>query len=220
MEKEKLRLAIVDDHALIRDGFVRQLERWPHAGEVHQAADGVCFEELCRTIGHFDIVVMDLCMPRRDGYETTRWCARHHARTKVLALSFDVDAHKARRIMACGARGIACKTIVPDELQRALDHLRTGGFYYNEWVSKALRLAWEMEEETKQPESVANAITPREREFLLCYARPPFPQLTEVAERLGLKYNGAESLRKQVVQRTGCATREQLIDLIRWLGWG
>ena len=69
MEKEQLRLAIVDDHPLVRDGFVRQLENWPYAGEVHQAADGVYFEELCRTVEHFDIVVMDLSMPRRDGCE-------------------------------------------------------------------------------------------------------------------------------------------------------
>ncbi|MBK9533873.1 MAG: response regulator transcription factor [Flavobacteriales bacterium] len=220
MEKEKLRLAIVDDHPLVRDGFVRQLENWPYAGEVHQAADGVYFEELCRTVGHFDIVVMDLSMPRRDGYETTQWCTRHHARTKVLGLSLAVDEYIARRIMGCGARGIVSKEKEPQELLRALDHVRTVGFFYNEWVTKALRLSWEMENEAKPPECTAAAITPRERQFLMCYARPPFPQLKEVAVRLGIKYNGAESMRKQVVKRTGCASREQMIDLLRRLGWG
>lgn len=59
-----------------------------------------------------------------------------------------------------------------------------------------------------------SSLTPRELEFTLLYARPPFPSLEQISVLMGLKPGGAESVRKLVVQRTGCHRREELIQLL------
>ena len=68
-----LRLAVVDDHPLIRQGFAAIANTWPKGRVVLMATDGLDYERQVAELGHIHIALVDLCMPRRDGYETLRW---------------------------------------------------------------------------------------------------------------------------------------------------
>ncbi|MCB0814804.1 MAG: response regulator, partial [Flavobacteriales bacterium] len=65
------------------------LNEWPQGSVVLAAANGLEYEQRCREAGPIDLVIVDLHMPVRDGWETLRWIAQHQPDTKAIALSFD-----------------------------------------------------------------------------------------------------------------------------------
>lgn len=215
-----LRLALLDDHDLMRQCLADYLRQWPHCADVLEAENGVAYERRVREGGHVHIALVDLYMPQRDGFETIRWIVRHHPRTLPIAISQDTRTDTVRRAVQAGSRGFISKGSLRSELFPALDHLRTMHFHYNNLVSKALRRLWEQADEQRHPDQVAASLTPREREFLLLYARAPFPQRAEIAVRMGISETTVESLRKNVVRRTGCHSKPELMEFVKRVGWG
>lgn len=214
-----LRLALLDDHDVMREALALLLQRWPRCESVLQAAHGLDYERRSAETGHIHIAIVDLFMPVRDGFETIRWIVRNQPRTLPIAISQDPHIDTVRRAVQAGARGFIPKTATPAEFFRALDHVHATGFHFNTHVSKALRREWEQETDMRNPDLVADSLSTREREFLLLYAREPFPQRAEIAVRMGLKENSVEDLRKHVVRKTGCHTKPELIAFVRKVGW-
>lgn len=215
MAADLLRLAIVDDHYLVRDGFVHRMDQWPQGKVVVVAEDGLDYERKCAEMGHIHIAVIDLQMPFRDGFDTLRWMRRDQPRTLPIVITFDPKPMAARLAVDLGARGVLDKGGAGKELVQAMHNVYTHGFHYNEIVSKAMHREWEREGEARHPQAIVENMPQRVREFFLAYARPPFPALKELETSMGLKESGVESLRKEVVRRTGCHRREELIEFLR-----
>ncbi|MBL7940681.1 MAG: response regulator transcription factor [Flavobacteriales bacterium] len=213
-----LRLAIVDDHTLVREGFAALLNKWPHGSVVVQAEDGVDYERACGELGHIHIAVVDLQMPRRDGFETIQWITRHQPRTLALAISIDASTAAAQRVVRAGGRGLLCKSVKIAELHLALDHVRTAGFYYNSIISKALRRQWE-DELVLDTDKLWNCLSDREKQVVLCYADPAVPDLSAVAQRTGIKYNTAETHRRNAFLKLGVHDKAGLVHLVLRNGW-
>lgn len=215
MADKALRLAIVDDHYLIRGGFLHLMEQWPHGKVVVEAEDGLDYERKCAEVGHIDIAVIDLQMPLRDGFDTLRWMRRAQPRTLPIVITFDPNPAAARLAVELNARGVLAKYGAPRELLLALDNVHRHDFHYNTEVSKVMHRAWEKEDMKKHPHAIIADLSPRVREFLLHYARPPFPTLVQMEKLMHVKASGVESLRKQLVERTGLSRREELIEFLR-----
>lgn len=213
-----LRLAIVDDHLLVREGFAALLNRWPHGSVVLQAEDGVDYERACSELGHIHIAVVDLQMPLRDGFETIQWITRHQPRTLALAISIDTSPVAAQRVVRAGGRGLLPKNVKTAELHLALDHVRTAGFYYNSIISKALRRQWE-DEMVLDADKLWDRLSDREKEVVLCYADPTVPDLSVVAQRKGMKYNTAETHRRNAFRKLGIHHKAELVHLVLRNGW-
>ncbi len=216
----RIRLAIVDDHPCFRRGMALIFGNVPELEVVLEAANGVDYERKVAEVGHVDLVLVDRYMKERDGFETIRWIGRHHPRTKCIFFSFQTDPCINRRAMRVGARAVLNKTCDYTELIRAIHSVVKNDFYYNEEVTKAMRLSWENEalQEERDLEGIVAAMTVREKEFILHYARLPFPTMKQMEDKLGLKYNGTEDLRRRVVERTGCNSRELMIDFLMKTG--
>lgn len=212
MATDLLRLAVVDNQTLFRRGFVSLVKDWARGSVAVQAANGKEYEIACGTAPRIHIAVVELHMPVRSGFDTISFINHNQARTKSLAHTAYPKPEDVARVLRLGACGVLCKTVNEEEILRAMDHLDRFGFYYNELVDKRLRL--KVEEERPGINAILAAITRREMEFLLLYAKWPFPSLVEVSISLGISENGAEGLRKLVVQRTGCKKREQMIKFI------
>lgn len=209
-----LRVAVIDDHQLVRRGLVDVLQRWPVPHTLLEAEDGLDYEERCRELGHVHLAVVDLRMPRRDGFETMRWMQRHQPRTLPLALTYDPAPELVRRALQCGARGVLGKEVLVKELHRALSTLLKEGFYYNDLVGRELRRAVEKEADARPAQARWAALTPRERELLRLYCQPTVRDLTEVARRLGIAYGTAEAHRHNAYTKLGIHGKEELMRFL------
>ncbi|MCB0809315.1 MAG: response regulator transcription factor, partial [Flavobacteriales bacterium] len=99
-------MAVVDDHTVVRGAYVDLLNQWPRGQVVLDAANGVDYELRSQETGPIDIVLMDLQMPHRDGFQTTRWIRQHQRNTRVLGLSHDPTVADARELLRLGALGL------------------------------------------------------------------------------------------------------------------
>ncbi|MAU84175.1 response regulator transcription factor [Gordonia sp. Z-3] len=162
-------VVVVDDQAMVRQGFSALLGAQPDISVLGDAADGVAAVELCARVRP-DVVLMDVRMPRKDGLraaeEILRASAGREGATRVLMLTtFDIDdyVYEALRI---GASGFMLKDAPADELVRAVRVVADGEALLAPSVTRRL-----IEEVTarrsRTPRSrAADQLTPREREVL------------------------------------------------------
>ncbi len=114
-----LRVLLVDDHEIVRQGLVSLLQEMPDVVVVGQAADGR--DAINRTIElRPDVVIMDVSMPLMSGDEAARQIKTHLPETRVIALSMYDEADKRERMFQAGAEGYLLKTASSDELFAAI----------------------------------------------------------------------------------------------------
>jgi DNA-binding NarL/FixJ family response regulator len=123
-----LRVLLVDDHELMREGLRSILAREPDVEVVGEAADGRAALQLARTLTP-DIVIMDVAMQDQNGIEATRQIRSSCPDVKVLALSSHSDPRYVTAMLDAGACGYVLKANAYDDLRRALDAARRGRSY-------------------------------------------------------------------------------------------
>lgn len=203
----KLRIAIVDDHPCIRHGLRSLLAGWEHGEVVLEANDGVEYEERCAGQPPPDLVLLDLSMPRRDGWATLAWMAEQQPNTKTIAITFDPNleaVHLALRAKACT---VLSKTCAPSALYTALDHVRLTGFHQNEYTARALLHAPDPGSPENLRRKAEAALSPALLKFALAYTDDDEPSIEEAGQRQGVKRSTAEDYRKKIVERTGANSR-------------
>lgn len=134
-EKSTVTVALADDHALIRNGLAGLINSFDGYRVIFQAGNGQdCIDALKPGIIP-DLVLMDINMPKKDGYDTTLWFKQHYPDIRVLALSMYDNENAIIRMLKCGARGYILKDAEPADLKRAMDDIMQKGFYYSDLVT-------------------------------------------------------------------------------------
>jgi DNA-binding NarL/FixJ family response regulator len=154
-----LRVLIVEDHFLMRIALHGLLETVPEYKIVGEATSGQDAIELYRELQP-DLVIMDLRLNGKSGFEATESIVKRYPRAKILALSTLQGSEDIHRAIACGARGYVTKDTDGEELRDALRTIATGGYY----VPAALQ-------ERLDDRVPGNSVTPRERMILDLLAR-------------------------------------------------
>jgi len=120
-----IRVLLVDDQHLVREGFARLLRDVADIEVVGEAADGATAAELARKT-HPDVVLMDVRMPGMDGVEATAHVVRERPETRVLMLTtFDLD-EAVHRALQAGASGFLLKDTPYDQLIHAIRVISRG----------------------------------------------------------------------------------------------
>ena len=117
---------LVDDHAMVREGIRRLLEREPGLLIVGEATDGRKAVEMAKALDP-DVVLMDIGMPNMNGFEATRQIRALAPRSRVLILSAHSDDDYIERVTAMGAAGYVLKQSSLAELTRAILATGNGG---------------------------------------------------------------------------------------------
>jgi NarL family two-component system response regulator LiaR len=195
----RIRVLIVDDHAVVRRGLRAFLDLQSDVEVVGEAADGATAEEMAANLSP-DVVLMDLVMPGTDGIATIRRLREARGKTTVLVLtSFLDDVHVFAALQA-GAAGYLLKDVQPDELVRAIRQVHQGESALHPKV--AARLV----QHTAQPASFAD-FTPRERDVLRLLAEGFANK--EIARRLSLSEKTVKTHVSNILQKLGVADRTQ-----------
>jgi DNA-binding NarL/FixJ family response regulator len=126
MNARLIRVLLVDDHALVREGFRRILDDEPGITVLAEASGGA--EAIARHRAlEPDVVVMDLAMPEIDGLHAAIEMLRHRADTRILILSMHADPQYVRNALDAGVKGYILKNANEIELTQAVRVLAAGG---------------------------------------------------------------------------------------------
>ena len=132
-----IKIALTDDHIMLRKGLAGLVESLGYK-VVLEADNGEDFIRKLSISETPDLVLMDINMPKMDGYETTLWIKKNRPEIRVLALSMLDDDNSIIRMLKNGAKGYVLKESEPEELKKAIDSIVNRGFHYSEIVTGKL----------------------------------------------------------------------------------
>ncbi len=127
---EKIKVFLVDDHKLFRNGLMLLLESEPDMEVVGEAENG---QEFCSKLATVtpDVVLMDIEMPVMNGVEATQEAGRISPDSKIVALSMYGDQEYYYRMIEAGARGFVLKNSDIEEVTKAIRSVNSGGTFFS-----------------------------------------------------------------------------------------
>lgn len=165
MEQERIKIMLVDDHTLVREGFAKMLELEPDFEVVGQAAD--C-DEACKLVRKLnpEIILMDIRLPGVTGIEATKKIKEEFPKVEVIILSmYDEDEYIFEAIKA-GASGYVLKDISKEDLVRAIRVVHSGeSLIQPALAKKVLKEFAHLAKETTQAQAKATIRELSEREL-------------------------------------------------------
>jgi DNA-binding NarL/FixJ family response regulator len=191
-----IRLLIVDDHAIVRQGLEQLFATVPDIEVVGTAANGASALALLREVAA-DVVLMDIAMPDVDGVEATRRIVAADPEAKVVILSAHSDEDRILDALHEGARGYVLKHGDPQTVLRAVRAAYAGDAVLDPRAGRVL-----LERRRRQHEV---DLTPREREILQLVGQGLANK--QIARRLGVTERTVKSHMTRVFQRIGVGDR-------------
>jgi len=202
-----MKLGIADDHELFRKGFISMLSNVPDFDFVLEAANGQ--ELLDKLPGSMpDIVFMDLQMPVMDGIQATELAFERYPDIKIIVVSMYNEDRFVIHMLEKGVQGYLLKDTSPDEVEKAIRRVAEEGFYYNDFVSKAMHRKMVNRQPGNKhpffPNSCNVALSAREKEVLqlICDGL----STVEISEKLFISVRTVEGHRLRVLEKTGTKT--------------
>jgi two-component system response regulator NreC len=201
---DKIRVLIVDDHAVVRSGIRLLLAQEPDIEPVGEAGTGreAVFE--ARALKP-DLILMDVVMPDQTGLDVLPTLIHEHPDVKVLLLSMQDDPRYIREAFAAGASGYVLKEAADAEVVAAVREVARGGRYVNPELGA--RLVTAEAEAGRRAED--DPLSEREREVLRLLALGHTNQ--EIAKQLYISVRTAETHRAHIMQKLRLTSRAELV---------
>ena len=201
---------LVDDHAVVREGYKRLLERQGDLAVIGEAADGAEALQLFARLRP-QIVVMDVTLPDISGIEATRRLLARDPGARVLIFSMHEDAIFARRALQAGAFGYVTKSSEPEVLLEAVRWIAQGRRYVSAQIGADLAAA-----DALSQASAPQALTAREFEVLHLLAQGRSVQ--EIGRSMGVSSKTVSNHQTSIRQKLGVDSAVQLLHAAERLG--
>jgi DNA-binding NarL/FixJ family response regulator len=201
--QKKIRILLVDDHAMVRQGFRLILAAQSDMEIIGEAGNGREAVELSDKLKP-DIVVMDVAMPELNGIEATRRIAESSPRTRVLALSMYKDSVYVREILRAGARGFLLKDAIDRDLLAAVRAVASGEGYLSPAVSEAV-----LSDYRKHVTDPLDLLSSREREVLQMIAEGKTNK--DIATTLDLSVYTVDAHRGRIMEKLNLHSVGELV---------
>ena len=199
-------IALADDHVLLRKGLASLVQSLGY-DVILEVDNG---QELINKLQQGilpELVLMDINMPVKDGYEATRWIKDNKPEIKVLALSMYDDENAIMKMLRSGARGYILKDSEPSELRSALEAVMNKGYYYSELVTGKLIHSINHADDTGM-NGKSSKLNDREIEFL----KMACSEMTykEIASQMHLSPRTIDGYRDALFEKLNIKTRTGL----------
>jgi len=209
-EREAISVLLVDDHAVVREGYRRLLERATGivvVGEAASAAEAYQVFSQCRP----HVVVMDISLPDVSGIEAMRRLLMREPQACVLVFSIHDEPIFPTRAFRAGARGYVTKASAPEVLVNAVRAVAAGSIFLSPDVAQTVALR-----NVLDAEDALKVISDREFEVLRLLALGH--TVREIAEKLSLTYKTVANYQSSIRQKLGADNSVQLIRIAEEYG--
>ncbi len=205
-----IRIAIADDHPVVRKGLVQFFDEEEGLDVVAQCADG---DELVQALERVspDVAVVDLRMPNCSGLDALRWIRDRSLATRVVILAGNITDDEVVEAMRLGVKGIVLKEMAPALLVQSVRKVAGGGVWLEkDAVARAMQKLLGQQERT---ETLKRALTPRELEILRMVVDGRGNR--EIGERLFISEGTVKTHLRSIFEKVEVKSRMQLAAYAR-----
>lgn len=208
-ETGKIRLILVDDHKIIRDGIKSLLQnetRYEIAGEAENGEEALALVTALKP----HLVIMDINMPVLDGIDATSIITEKFPETRVLVLTMTSEQEHIKKMIEAGAGGYILKNSGRDELVSAIDTIVGGRNYFSDEVKDAIMQNM-VQKQTRNHKIAGEPIplTRREKDVLNLIVKE-FTNY-EIAEKLFISVRTVDAHRRNLLEKTGARNTAGLV---------
>jgi DNA-binding NarL/FixJ family response regulator len=205
------RIALADDHVLVRQGFKRILEGVGDLEVIGEANDGI---ELLKLLGHVTphMVILDIFMPNLRGIEAIHEIKKIHPDVKVLILTMHKDKEYLYLSLSAGAKGYLLKEDADKELFSAIEKVRQGKTYISPYFSEeVVNDLVQVGKGDAKTIFETDPLTPREREVLKLIAEGKSSK--EIAHLLDISVSTVNNHRASIMEKLNL---NKATDLVKY----
>ena len=197
-----MRILIADDHPIFRAGLKETLAKDPSVESIGEADDGHKTLEVARKT-RWDVVVLDIMMPGKDGLEVLQELRRERPELPVLILSAHPEDQMALRLLKAGAAGYVTKEKAPEVLLTAIRKVVSGGKYISESLAETVVFGFESE---KAPhETLSN------REYQVMRMIASGKAMQEIGKELFLSVRTVSTYRARILEKMNMNGNAEII---------
>jgi DNA-binding NarL/FixJ family response regulator len=208
---EKVKIMLVDDHRIFRDGIVALLETEDNIEILSQASDGEELLAKLKTIKP-DIVVLDINMPKISGIEITGIMREEYPDIKVIILSANMDEETIFNSIKAGAKAFLPKHATSKELIDAIFAIEKGDEYISKSISDTIMKSYfRMAKGGEKTASKIDLLTDRELEIIKWFAEGM--SYKEIGAKLFISARTVESHKNNIMEKLELETK---VDLVKF----
>jgi NarL family two-component system response regulator LiaR len=200
---DPIRVLVVDDHSIVREGLCAMLESKKGIRVIGDAGDGEEAVQRARSLNP-DVILMDLKMPKKDGIAATRDIIKERPDARILVLTSFSDDEQIIESMRAGAMGYILKDANPDDLITAIHKVHAGETPLDPLVARRLIVNLTPSTESR----LDNVMTARELEVLNLVVQGFSNQ--EIGQRLSISPRTAGTHISNMIHKAGVDNRTQL----------
>ncbi|HEK20272.1 response regulator transcription factor [Mucilaginibacter sp.] len=204
----KIRIGIVDDYTIFRDGLRVSLASDGELEVVFEAGNGQeTLDYLANT--PTDVILMDLKMPVMDGMEATRKIRIEYPDCKIIAITLYDDEKFIIHLMELGASGYLLKNAESREIRKSIHAVYQDGYYFNDVVNKALLKRLVIKGKVKPSFNNEAELTDRELQVLklICQENTA----AEIGDKIYLSPRSVEGIRQRLIDKIGVRNTAGLV---------
>ncbi len=203
-----VKLALIDDHKLIRKGLISLIKMVGDQYEIlFEADNGIQLQQCIQKDNQPDIILMDINMPGMDGFASVEWLNLHFPLVKILVVSMIEKEEIIVRMLKLGVKGYLCKDVEPKDLGDALNSIINKGYYYTDFITG--KLVHSLQIHNDDPDSKNGKLTERELTFL----KLACSELTysEIASKMFLSPKTIDGYRDSLFEKLEVKSRVGLV---------
>jgi two-component system invasion response regulator UvrY len=205
--QKKISIAIADDHAMLRKGLLNVLSMIGNYEPIFDVDNGNEVIECLKKHLIPDVLILDVNMAGKDGYETAAWVTKYFPQVKILALSSYSDENTILKMIQVGAKGYITKNHDPEKLSEAIDAVYEKGVYLPESIS--LKIFSGIKNNALFNDEKAALLNEKERNFLSLLCQELSYQ--EIAARMFLSPRTIDDYRKKLTKKLNVRGKSGLI---------
>lgn len=207
---EKIKIILVDDHQLVRDGIKALLSGNDDIGIIGEASDGKELFTKLETL-HPDILIMDISLPGMSGIEITKKICMDRPETKVLILSMYNNEEFIFNSLKAGAKGYLPKTTSRNEMLEAIYTINNGEEFFGEAIRKIMLRSYvkRATDDEKPEDKSSEQLTAREIEILKLYVEGLINK--EISDKLDISIRTVETHKNHIMRKLGLRSTVEMV---------